>query len=340
MNIKTNKTIIVTIIISNLNISIANEYVVKKNDTLSSILYQHNLLPIYGKNGSLARTLKLNPKSKMRSDGNIIFPKTKIILANTVVLEKVKLDDELQLTQPTKSEKELNEVPVISSKNPVIEQPINDRKPSDDFEQKFYWIVAPTLSWKNLSSTDDNNDRISKINALSNMNYGLSLTYGMHFEENIDVYSKIALEYVNFIEDNSIFLDKKNFLINRFNVGASYKRNWLLEFGMNDEFFLTSPAISRIEIKKVALPEIKSGYQNDFYQYRNAKLAYLVSGSAILPRSTPGVDSKLSFGLGAELEAKLKNQSFVIGYDVKLLKATGNPTDNHNIYWNYLWKSL
>lgn len=172
------------------------------------------------------------------------------------------------------------------------------------------------------------------------MNYGMGLTYGMHFEEDIDVYSKLTLESVSFIEDSTVHLEKKNFLTTRFGMGILYRQNWHLELGMNDEFFLTSPAISRVEVKKVSLPEIKLGYQKDFYQYRSAKLGYLLSGTTVFPRSTPGVDSKLGYGFGAGIEAKLKNQSFVLGYDLKILKASGNSTDNHNIYWNYIWKTL
>ena len=320
-------------VIFSMNISFANDYIyiVKKNDTLSSILYENNLKPIYGKNGSLAKTLKLNPKIRLSESGNKIFPTMKIILTNFKASDKVMpaADQEIALVDPLANSKKSN----------VSEQLTNNRKPSDNFEQSFYWNIAPTLSWKNLSSKDENVYRSSKIAALSNTNYGIALAYGMHFEEGIDVYSKLALEHVSFIEDSIIHLEKKNFLISRFNMGILLGQKWTLEVGMNDEFFLTSPAVSRVEVKRITLPEIKSAYQKDFYQYRSAKLSYILSGTAVLPRSTPEVDSKLGFGLGAGIDAKLKNQSFFIGYDFKILKATGNSTDSHNIFWNYIWNT-
>lgn len=64
-----------------MNMSRANDYIVKKGDTLTSILYEKNLRPVYGKDGTLAETLKLNPKIKL-SGGNKIFPNMKIVLAN------------------------------------------------------------------------------------------------------------------------------------------------------------------------------------------------------------------------------------------------------------------
>lgn len=47
-------------------------YKVLKNDTLTNILKNHSLKPIYGKSGSLTKTLKLNPQ-KQETHGNLIF---------------------------------------------------------------------------------------------------------------------------------------------------------------------------------------------------------------------------------------------------------------------------
>jgi hypothetical protein len=79
------EVIICMIMMSSLNIS-ANDsfYIVKRGDTLTSILYEKKLKPIYGKNGTLAKTLSLNPKLDS-SIGNKIFPTMKIILANDVL---------------------------------------------------------------------------------------------------------------------------------------------------------------------------------------------------------------------------------------------------------------
>ncbi len=316
-------TILLLFILSFSALGEEHYHIVKKGETLSDILYQKNIRPLYGKRGAVKKALILNPNI-IASQGDKLFPGMRIRLiyrlpANDYVSEK-----QLEIV----IEKPVAEIPLLS-----------DRAPGDDFNQSFYWELAPSLSWKNISSTDENVFSNSKIDALTDMNYGIDLTYVMHFSEDVDVYSSLSLELVRFMEDKSISLVKKNFLATRFNMGVLYNKKWTFEIGMNDEFFLTSPGASRVEVKKVALPEIKSGYRNDFYQYRNAKLRYLLSATAVLPKTTPDVNSKLGFGFGAGIEANLKNQSFVIGYDIKYLKASGNSTDNHNIFWNYIWKT-
>ncbi len=249
-------------------------------------------------------------------------------------------DSRQQNIQLTNHETRLGETPASQKKISTRKKRVNDRLPSDNFKQSFYWVVSPNLSWKNLTSTDENTYRSSEVNAISNTNYGLSVSYGMHFEENVDIYSKLSLESVSFTQDSSINLLENKFLASSFGVGFSYQKKWLLEAAMSDEFFLTSPSLGNVDIKKVTLPEIKASYLKEFYQYRNANLSYSLSGSAFLPRSSPYIKSTFSYGAGGALEAKLHNQSFKIGYDLNLLKANGNSTKYQNIYWKYIWETL
>ncbi|RDB35546.1 MAG: hypothetical protein DCC88_09650 [Spirobacillus cienkowskii] len=54
-------------------------YKVKKGDMISMLLYKYKVFPIYKKNGSLHKTLFLNPK-KIKTKGDLIFPNEYIIL--------------------------------------------------------------------------------------------------------------------------------------------------------------------------------------------------------------------------------------------------------------------
>ena len=338
MKLKKKKTIIASAMIFGLSVSVANDfYVVKKGDTLSNILFAKKLFPIYGHGGSLAQVLKLNPDIR-QGGGNKIFPKMKIVLSNTKSPEKILSSDIKYQTniRPTNLENDLGEKENI----PTSKETTAERLPSDNFKQIFYWELSPILSWKSLSSADENIYQKSKVNALSSTNYGIGIAYGMHFEENIDIYSKLSLESVSFSQDQSINLLQKKFIASRFGVGVAYERKWMLELAMSDEFFLTSPSLSNIAIKKVTLPELKVTYMKDFYQYRNARLSYAVSANAFLPKKSPDVDSTFSYGVGAALEAKLHNQAFQVGYDLNLLKAIGNSTNSQNIYWKYIWETL
>jgi hypothetical protein len=73
------EVIICSAMMFSLNISASDSfYIVKKGDTLTSILYAKNLKPLYGKNGTLAKTLRLNSQLDL-SIGNKISPNMKIV---------------------------------------------------------------------------------------------------------------------------------------------------------------------------------------------------------------------------------------------------------------------
>jgi hypothetical protein len=317
------KAIAAIISILCMNISFANDvYIVKKGDTLSTILQaqQYDKF-IYGKNGSLLETLSMNPDIR-RNKGNKIFPNMKIFLKRKTI------------------------PPQIVSQEPAFEQvsatPSNaiDRKPSDSLKQSFQWEIIPSVSWKNLSSIDENIYRSSKITATSNTNFGVSVSYGMRFEEMLKIYSKFSCESVSFARDGSINLLSSKFFAGRYNVGLNYQDNWNFELAMSDNFYLTSPNTTSVDIKKVTLPEVKVSYMKNLTSFRNAKFSFSVSGSAFLPKSSPDVKSKLGYGGGGALEAKLNNQSFKVGHELNFLKASGNSTNYQNIYWNYVWESF
>ena len=124
---------------------------------------------------------------------------------------------------------------------------------------------------------------------------------------------------------------------NKFGLGLAYDHRWIFEVSMIDKMFLTSPSVSNINIEKTTLPEITTSFTNDFYQYKDATFSYLLSGSVFLPRNSGNVNSKLGYGAGGTLETKLQNQAFQIGFDLNFLKATGNSTEEQNIYWKYIW---
>ena len=321
---KTKKTKILTTIVFFIScgFTFSNEliHIVKTNETLSGILYKKKLGPIYGKSGNLKKILELNPQIK-KSRGNKIYPGMAITLF-----------------EENKSSPSISDNLATTGAIPLINIP--ERTPSDDFKQEFYWKISPTLSWKNLSANDESTSQRSTIVATSDTNFGAELNYGMHFQEDLNIYSHLSVESVKFSEDSSIRLLKKQFITTAFGVGLFYKGNWLADLSISDQLFLTSPNSSSVEIQKVLLPQFKGAYLKDFYYYRNAKLAYSISGVALFPKTASTIKSKLGYGGGFSLEAKLHNQSFQIGYDKLFLKATNNSTDSQNIYWKYTWETL
>ena len=330
-------------ILMSLNISANEIYIVKNGDTLTDILYSKDYKHIYGKRGVLQETLDLNPAIK-KNNGNKIFPNMQIILTSRLPSkDKLSADSRQQtVILPINHETHLGESATEPKKETIAKSTLEfkDQSSIDNFKQAFYWEFSPTLSWKSLDSTDENVYRRSSVSALSNLCYGVSTLYGMRFEENLDIYSRLSLESVGFVQNATINLIKKNFLATRFGMGISYRKNWQFEVAMSDEYFLTSPKVSTVDIIKVAIPELKMSYLKDFYHVRNAKLSYSIAGKAFHPRTSPEIDSKLGYGVGGAIEARLFNQLFKIGYDVNLLEATGNSTKYQNIFWKYTWENL
>ena len=72
------------------------EYKVMPKDTITTILQTLSLKPIYGKNGSLAEVLKLNPK-KQESLGNCIYVGEILLLPKKIVkIEANKLNENIK----------------------------------------------------------------------------------------------------------------------------------------------------------------------------------------------------------------------------------------------------
>lgn len=316
-------------------------HVVTKGETLSTILYHLKLKPIYGKDGTLKETLQLNPNVSKRKDYRI-FPGEKIKLATTDLADQSKISNN-EIPLESAPNVEVSKLPKIVSEPTTLPQPIHstvDRLPSDEFKQSFYWKLGPALSWKALTSTDENVFRQSNIKAISQTCYGGAATYGMRFEENLEIYSRISLEKVPFQNDNSLNLTQRNFLSTSFSFGGVFQKKYAFELGMDDQFFLTSSTSNSIEIKKITLPRVNFSYSQSLYQNKKATIGALLSGRAILPRSTSELQTKLGFGAGAEFQFKLMNQSFGIGYDYNILKSQSNTTNSQNIFWKYLWETI
>ena len=334
------KIILIICLINCLNLSAAEViYTVKKGETLSDILFRFNSDHIYGKLGDLIKTLKVNPFiSKRNLRENKIFPGEKLKL----VVSNVDAIPESTNYLSTNQDKILAPVPtsVIPTKIPEQLPLTTDRQLADDFKQGFFWQLSPTVSWKALSSNDENTFRKSNIQAISQTCFGGAVTYGMHFEENFDVYTRATLESISFNKDSSISLVNKNLLATTLSVGGMFNHKFATELSMEDQAFLTSSTSNTIEIKKVTLPKVSFSYNKNLYQSRRANINAITTFRSFLPRSSSELETKIGYGGGAEFQFKLMNQTFGLGYDYNLLKAKTNSTTSQNIYWKYLWETI
>jgi len=320
--------------------------IIKKGDTISDVLYAKNVEPIYGPRGAMNEILKLNKRLRARQ-GHHVYVGEKIYIGNVIPRTETTLATTSSVTRTAPMEifvesKKQKKNPVLA---PVVSIP--SRKiaettdtDQDDFNQTFSWKFSPSLSWKALSSSDSNNTQSAEISALSDAAYGLNFNYIMNFDSNIQVAAGLLLEASKFSQDPTIQLKEKSFFTKNFSFGISAYHKWLFDFSMTDCFYLTSPNSTTVEIKTVAQPEFKTSYEHNFYQFKKAKIAGVFSGAIVFPRPSSELETNMGYGAGASVEARLRNQVFSMGYDLRLLKAKTNSTQSQNIFWKYSWETL
>ena len=125
------------------------EYKVMPKDTITTILQTLSLKPIYGKNGSLAEVLKLNPK-KQESLGNCIYVGEILLLPKKIVkIEANKLNENIKKEKVlTKNKEKESEIKIIQPEKKVLIQkeivknpvPI---KPTEKPKEKPVVIINP-----------------------------------------------------------------------------------------------------------------------------------------------------------------------------------------------------
>ncbi|WGL59892.1 hypothetical protein QEJ31_15275 [Pigmentibacter sp. JX0631] len=106
------------------------EYTVQPNDNLSTVLQKLSLKPIYGKNGSLAEVLKLNP-DKQESNGNCIY------VGEVIILPKSMLTKQNQSSEIKTEVAKKNEIKKPNNNNNVVisQQPKEPKIPLQKSEK-------------------------------------------------------------------------------------------------------------------------------------------------------------------------------------------------------------
>ena len=231
---------------------------------------------------------------------------------------------------------ELEAIPIVAElpESRTITPP---KKTYSNPNQFVSFTLSPRVSWKNITSIDDNAYHKALINALTEMNYGMDFDYALVMSKKVRAYTHLKFEQVSFIADESIHLSGNKFNAMNLEAGVFLDNKWDIKFGMVDQFYLFSPTRDYVGIKKVKLPKIEIGMLNTLFVYEDAHIDFNLASELIAPRTSPGIAGKLGFGGKIEATAALRNQSFKIGYENLQLKATNNDTVAEDIYWLFNW---
>ncbi len=330
-------------------------HIVKKGETLSQILYKMKSMPIYGKKGSLEKTIALNPFLKNKS-GNFILPKMKIILPMQIDKDDNPLENTLG-NNIISSPVENNERKIASNESNQDEfekrvneevqkrelEKENERKNAYDPEQYFFIRVLPQISWMKVASTNENPNVNAEINALSKVNPGGLFTFGIKATEEYKVQSFAYLSQVNFYQDPIYTLDKDSFFRQAYGVGVEKKINdqysASLRVGMFDEFFLTLQNRSQIKVEMAQIPEIHWGIRKKLGAYKKIALDTGIFGKFILPHEASTINGKFGYGLGGDVLGFYNNKGLRLFYNISQAKAENKSTNTYEIGWNLVFET-
>lgn len=305
-------------------------YVVKKGDSLSSILYEQSSLPIYGKNGSLKETLLLNPEIRKRH-GHRIFPGESIRIVS-------RKNSPLALESAVDALKETHELsyPPASSNN-------SRNTSSVDEEQYAFLRLSPQISWLKATSSSSNQYQVSEVSVLSKASPGLLGVFGINVSDETRAYLFSYLSKVGFYSDSRYVQSKKSILRQAYGAGGEYNLDPLNRFSLRvgyfDEFYLTMNNTTTIDVEVAQVPEVHWGYRRTLGQYKNVILDSGIFGKFILPYRASSVVGKFGYGLGGDLLMMFKSKGLRFFYNYSNAKAVNKATKTFELGWNIVFES-
>lgn len=251
-------------------------YVVKRGDNLSKVLYDMNVRPIYGKDGGLEQTVKLNAQLE-KSSGNKIYQNQKIFL-------------------PIASG-EKNEVITESESyhEPVTE---SERVPSIDLsdDAKAHLSAAAAIDFFKITGKDSTSGESATI--LSEASPSINLGYHLFWDELTTLSFKLQAQHYKLQAlNNQQSFDKDN--SNRFSFSfkgtrkLSEKFHFGAEVDFSQDLFLYGISLSKLGVEKVLIT--KPGL--------NGRYTAFTKGKAQI-----GLDARLGLNLASSTNnSKIKN---------------------------------
>lgn len=331
--------------------SLAWEYVVKKGDTISNILYETDIGPIYGKKGYLYKVYNLN-KRKLKSPFAIIQPGIKITLPDGVYFpqkgkyaknEFVKIDDK-KVCEVEPVKEAIEKIIEVERKPTTIEEAKPEIKPDVKAEpirpkdQFTYLKIAPQVSWLKVESQS----QADVIEAISKSNYGVLFNYGMKLSDEFSAYAFGYFSQVNFYENEEYVVTKKNFTRQAMGVGAELRSDNRVKYNMRlgffDEFFLTLHNSKEIRVEMGQIPELHWGVRRPIKKIGSAEIELGVFGKLNFPYEVQNIKGQFGYGLGSDLSTNLFGQGIRVFYNYSSTKATSKSSNTSEIGFNLFFE--
>lgn len=254
------------------------EYVIRKKDTLSEVLYAHKLLPIWGKEGSVAQTLKLNPDLK-NSRGNFLRPGQTILLPIQKDDKTVAASSDRRPGQDQDNEQQVT---------PVEEKPVSQDSEitSNKSPHNYGKLKAGVYQFYTALEMQDKL-RGETAEFLSRLNHGFYGSWEQQWDENNRTFFTTRSEKHTYESIGELYVGKT---YNLMGISAGYERRLSDRFSVRgtlsakERLFARATSLTSIILDRTLVREIEITPSYDLFSMGQFDLkaelsyAYLASG--------------------------------------------------------------
>nr|BDT27846.1 hypothetical protein BHI3_13120 [Bacteriovorax sp. HI3] len=275
-------------------------YQVKEGESLSEILYKHNLKPLYGKNNYIQQTLKLN-QEKIQDRGNLIFKGHYILLP----------------VNPNDASVESPSIP-----QEVVENKIG----KEDKNPVGYHIIMGVGTY--ISHLDGmTNNSSSKGKLTSSLNYQVSLQ-GEVKKTDHSIFLRTQYDQLKF--QNSLWSSRKKNL-NTFEIALGAKRDFSYYTLSGEVSYSQMPgfkAITKheISIKTLWMPALKMQIAHKFMDLDDLSLGANFFSGMTFPKKTTSLSPL--YGGGIYLESENISSNFFL--QKRIIKDNASKVEQQN----------
>lgn len=284
------------------------DYHIKKGDTLSRVLHDRGLEPLYGKNGFIKLTAKLN---KIKKSGDFVR-------AGEII--KLPVNDKIESKIAT------IEIEVADEKNNESKEEIikKSRTPSDEYPYSRF-VYSPHLSFLRVDATNDVNFGGSSASALSEKGAGIDLSWHIFYDDRFSFFGLGSLNYFSFYKDSNYSLNHTNITRLHFGVGGIFEYSPGLKLtskvSLREVSFLDVITPTTVNLESLSVPEIEVGLEKTVFAKKQLTAIWDAHLLGLLPSSRGNYKSKLGYGAGSSFEVVHKNKALFLNYDFRSLKV-------------------
>ncbi len=281
--------------------------IIKKNDTLSNLLWNLEITPLYGKKGKILKIINLNPYLKKRSKGgHLVRPGDVINLGEYVTIESTNNFEIAQVNS------EIQKTRTISSENTLSESPEKE------------YALGLTQTFHAYEVIEKNGE---KGTIASGLTPGIFLEANFLDSSRSKLKFKLAYQYLSLLKAKDYELKDKNFLMTSLGADYSYRitPNSFLNFAVNshEHLFFAKGNSPRIEVYKTSLRSFQFGFSGKWEIDNRHVIQPILSYSHYLGSSNQGFSFEKGYGLEVKLRLN-KSQSFFIEPFYSNYKLEGN----------------